>query len=229
MTPAAPLRRYAAWSLDAALLSLLAAIACAGPIAAGIARADAALTALSATMAAWMLESLRDGLSLPALLHAALADPAWRDDVAALAAAITATLWPPLLAFAALALPYHAMFESSRWQATPGKHLLGIRVVGRDGMRIALPRAAWRQLAGALSWLTLNIGHLMAATPPTHRALHDRVAGTQVVQADDAGRLPRWARVWLVAQAVLSLVAMAWLLQTTNAALEAAFARLLPY
>jgi hypothetical protein len=38
-----------------------------------------------------------------------------------------------------------------------------------------------RHAAGSLSWLTLNLGHLLAALPPHKRALHDWIAGARVV------------------------------------------------
>lgn len=228
MTPAAPLRRYVAWSLDAACLAVVAAALCLGPIRAGFARADIALAEVSDAMAARMLSAMRDESPMLSLVRGLLTDATWREGVTALAAALGTALWPTLLAFAALALPYYAGFEASRWQATPGKRLLGVRTVDADGARLPLHRAAWRHLAGALSWLTLNIGHLMAAAPPRYQALHDRLAQARVVQADAASALPAWAKAWLVAQGVAALAVLVRVFETTNAALEAALDRLLP-
>ena len=64
-----------------------------------------------------------------------------------------------------------------------------------------------RHLAGTLSWLTLNIGHLFAARAPMHQALHDRIAHTQVLWREDAlRRLPAWGRVLLVLVVLLPVV-----------------------
>ena len=61
---------------------------------------------------------------------------------------------------------------------------------------IALP-------SGASSWLTLNLGHALAGFRRDHRALHDLVAGTQVL---GRGPMPRWARGLLVGVGVLAVV-----------------------
>ncbi|MND00767.1 hypothetical protein D3C83_194950 [compost metagenome] len=58
----------------------------------------------------------------------------------------------------------------------------------------------------------LNLGHALAGWRHDRRALHDLIAGTQVL-AD--GPMPRWARAWLQLQALvfgaLLLAAIAWL------------------
>ena len=95
------------------------------------------------------------------------------------------------------------------------------------GARLSWIRAALRQAAGGLSWITLNIGHLVAALPPRHRALHDAIAGARVMQAGAMPRLPGWARAWLAAQAFAGIAATAWLMVVVDAALQAAFDRAL--
>lgn len=76
---------------------------------------------------------------------------------------------------------YFALMESSSRQATIGKMALGIKVVDRNGARLSFAHALGRWLAAALSYLTLYIGFLMAAFTERKQALHDLVAGTQVV------------------------------------------------
>ena len=85
----------------------------------------------------------------------------------------------------------------------------------------SLPRAGVRHVAGLLSWLTLNIGHLMAAVPPQKRALHDYVAGARVVNTHEGARLPGWARAWIGAQVLALFVLLCWLMLRYVAALEA--------
>lgn len=85
-----------------------------------------------------------------------------------------------------LAAPiYYASLESSEWQATIGKRLIGIKVVDLEGRRIGFGRALGRWLASSLSYLTFYIGFLLAALTERKQALHDFVAGTLVVD--------RWA------------------------------------
>jgi uncharacterized RDD family membrane protein YckC len=65
--------------------------------------------------------------------------------------------------------------------ATPGKELLGLRVVAEDGSSpIPLGSALRRALGYLLSVASLGIGFLMVAFGG--RGLHDRIAGTRVVK-----------------------------------------------
>lgn len=77
---------------------------------------------------------------------------------------------------------YHAMFESSAYQATPGKMLLGIRVTDMNGQRIGFGRATGRHFAKILSGIICMIGYIMAAFTERKQALHDIIAGALVVR-----------------------------------------------
>lgn len=77
---------------------------------------------------------------------------------------------------------YFSLAEASPYQGTLGKWLVGIRVEDEEGDRLGIMQSAARFLAGALSWLTLNIGHMMAHWRKDGRALHDLVAKTRVCQ-----------------------------------------------
>jgi len=85
---------------------------------------------------------------------------------------------------------YGAGFESSRFQATPGKMMVGVRVTTLEGGRVSFGRAAGRQLGKWLSGLILCIGYLLVAFSDRKQGLHDMLAGTLVRQgrAEDAGR-----------------------------------------
>ena len=76
---------------------------------------------------------------------------------------------------------YEATFQSSRWQATPGKRVLGMIVTDLAGSRISFGRATARHLATYLSNILL-IGYLMQPFTQKRQALHDRLAGTLVVR-----------------------------------------------
>lgn len=67
-----------------------------------------------------------------------------------------------------------------RFAATPGKMLLGLKVLRPDGSRISGARALGRSGAELLSVLVLYFGYLMALQDSEHRTLHDRIAGTRV-------------------------------------------------
>jgi uncharacterized RDD family membrane protein YckC len=64
---------------------------------------------------------------------------------------------------------------------TLGKVAMRIHVVDADGGRISIARSVLRTLAYALSALPFGAGFLLALGP-AHRALHDRIADTQVLR-----------------------------------------------
>ncbi|HUP58482.1 MAG TPA: RDD family protein [Bdellovibrionota bacterium] len=68
--------------------------------------------------------------------------------------------------------------------ATPGKLLLGLRVVdAQTGTYLGLRQTLIREVLGRIAdTLTLGIGLLMAAFREDKRALHDLIAGTQVLR-----------------------------------------------
>jgi uncharacterized RDD family membrane protein YckC len=77
---------------------------------------------------------------------------------------------------------YSALFESSSWQATPGKRALGLYVTDMAGQRISFGRASGRFFAKMISGLTMMIGYLMAGFTERKQALHDLIAGTLVLR-----------------------------------------------
>jgi len=83
----------------------------------------------------------------------------------------------------ALGLSYYALFESSEWQATPGKKALNLKVVDLNGRRISVGRGYGRAIAKILSGIpTLFIGMLMIVWTQRKQALHDFISGTLVVK-----------------------------------------------
>ena len=76
---------------------------------------------------------------------------------------------------------YEAGMQSSKYQATLGKFILGMRVVDTQGRRIGFAQATGRFFASLLSGLLFCIGYLMVAFSAHKQALHDRIAGTLVV------------------------------------------------
>lgn len=76
---------------------------------------------------------------------------------------------------------YFALFESSAWQATPGKRAMGLKVVGETGQRIGFGQASGRYFGKILSGMLFGVGYLMAGLSARKQALHDLVANTFVV------------------------------------------------
>lgn len=64
---------------------------------------------------------------------------------------------------------------------TPGKALLGLRVLRRDGSILPSSRAALRTVALPLSYLLFGAGFLGIVLSKERRALHDWIAGSAVV------------------------------------------------
>jgi len=75
---------------------------------------------------------------------------------------------------------------------TPGKALLGLRVVARDGTPITARRALVRTITYPLSFALLGLGLVGIVIGRERRALHDVLAETCVVRDDapDGRRLP---------------------------------------
>jgi uncharacterized RDD family membrane protein YckC len=76
---------------------------------------------------------------------------------------------------------YYAFFHASFNAATPGKMLIGIKVVRSDGENISFLRAVARYFATIPSGLLLGIGYLMAGFTARKQALHDMICDTVVV------------------------------------------------
>lgn len=78
-------------------------------------------------------------------------------------------------------LLYFALMESSNYQATLGKMILGIKVTDLNGEKISFGRALGRYLAKIISWIIIGIGFIMAGFTEKKQALHDMIASTLVV------------------------------------------------
>ena len=202
--------RYAAWSLDIAGIAALAWLATAGKVRSGVDAAVAGWKQLYDRAAQAMADGVLAGSDLHALSQALLHDAGLRAAAAAVQDGIERATLPFALACAGIALLWHGLGEASPWQGSPGKRAFGLVVTDIDGDPPGPARAFARQVAGLASWLTLNLGHLMAMLPPQHRALHDHLAGTRVLRVDDAPRMPPAARLWLWLQVLGGLLALGW-------------------
>jgi uncharacterized RDD family membrane protein YckC len=88
-----------------------------------------------------------------------------------------ALFWFPIIVWIA----YEAGFVAASG-ATPGKHLLGLRVLQANGEPAGLGTGLLRIFGYWVNGLTFGIGFLMVAFTAEKRGLHDNIAGTIVVR-----------------------------------------------
>ncbi len=74
------------------------------------------------------------------------------------------------------------VFFNGRYGATPGKMVIGAKIVNTDGSPISYTKAFARFFAEMLSGFILGIGYIMAAFDSQKRALHDRICNTLVIE-----------------------------------------------
>ena len=82
---------------------------------------------------------------------------------------------------------YFALMESSKYQATIGKKLIGIEVVDLEDEKISFSRATARQLGKIICFFTLYIGFIIAAWTRRKHGLHDKLSGCLVVRTNYFG------------------------------------------
>ena len=75
---------------------------------------------------------------------------------------------------------YEVFFVSIKG-ATPGKMILGLKIIRSDGSRLRLGGAIGRTLAKWINEFTMNLGYIMAGIDVQKRALHDRLCDTRVI------------------------------------------------
>jgi len=64
---------------------------------------------------------------------------------------------------------------------TPGKLILGLRIVNDKGNYIGIPMAILRYIGKILSAVILGIGYIMIAFTEKKQGLHDKIAKTYVI------------------------------------------------
>lgn len=78
---------------------------------------------------------------------------------------------------------YHAMMESSDWQATLGKKALNLRVTDMTGARVTFNRASGRHFGKMITGLIpLGVGFMLAGLTERKQALHDMLASCLVLR-----------------------------------------------
>jgi uncharacterized RDD family membrane protein YckC len=99
---------------------------------------------------------------------------------------------PPILALGPAAavilyIVYFVALTAGKHQGTYGKRSMGIYVRKRDGDRVWIGHSLVRYVGYFVSMIPLGLGYLMAAFHKRKLALHDLIAGTEVVYGTPSG------------------------------------------
>lgn len=78
---------------------------------------------------------------------------------------------------------YSALQESGPRQATIGKRAMNLKVTDMEGRRISFGRATGRHFSKWISAIILLIGYLMMLWDDKKQTLHDKIAGTLVLDS----------------------------------------------
>jgi uncharacterized RDD family membrane protein YckC len=108
-----------------------------------------------------------------------------RDDILDNQQAVSIFYWTIICMSAA----YYILMESSEQGATFGKRWMNIKVLDENESRLSVARALGRFLARLLSCLLLLGGFLIQPFTRHKQALHDMLAGTVVVRANDSNKI----------------------------------------
>jgi len=84
-----------------------------------------------------------------------------------------------------LFLLYFPLCESSRYQGSFGKYILGMKVVDEHGKRLSFGRSLGRSIAKIFSYSIASIGFLMIAFTDKKQGLHDIIASTYVIRRSE--------------------------------------------
>lgn len=77
----------------------------------------------------------------------------------------------------------YQIFFLPKYGATPGKRIMGLRVIRAGGAGVSLGRSAARFAGECINCLIpFFIGYVIAAFDPERRTVHDHIAGTRVIR-----------------------------------------------
>ncbi len=95
----------------------------------------------------------------------------------------------PMIVFFSITL-----FTVTKYQATPGKMIVGLQIQRTNGERIGFGRVFLREIVGKfLSAFILYIGYLMIAWTDKKQGLYDKIADTVVIEKDSNKSKTGWA------------------------------------
>jgi len=93
--------------------------------------------------------------------------------------------WPLVWLTAALVL-WHFVTVAA-WGTSPGKRVVGLRMVDGRGERVGAWRALVHAVLRPVTVACLALGPLWALADPERRTLYDRISGVYVASATEAG------------------------------------------
>ena len=76
---------------------------------------------------------------------------------------------------------YYAFLESSPWQASLGKRIMGLKVVDKRGRRLSFGKASRRLLSRIFTNFTFYFGFFSAAFDKQNKTLHDKLSKSMVI------------------------------------------------
>jgi uncharacterized RDD family membrane protein YckC len=83
---------------------------------------------------------------------------------------------------------YSSAFECSKFQATPGKLIVGLKVTDWQSKRINFKKSSLRYLGKIVTVLTLGIGFIMINKSGINQGFHDNLFHTQVSKGNTTGK-----------------------------------------
>jgi uncharacterized RDD family membrane protein YckC len=93
------------------------------------------------------------------------------------------------LVIAAALVFFYPVFFLTGWLATPGMMLAGIRLIDvKEGDRPGVVRLALRTLGWVAGLLLFGLGLLIILRDDRRQGLHDKMAGTLVIEDDEANK-----------------------------------------
>jgi|GEM_PF-596503 len=108
----------------------------------------------------------------------------------------------PFVGAVAINFLYSVVLESSSAKSTPGKFLMGIRVLDENGQQLSFSKACIRYFMKFVSGMIMMIGYLIQFFTVKRQALHDIVAGAVVVHHSET-LSPNWIQAWLAQMRIL--------------------------
>jgi uncharacterized RDD family membrane protein YckC len=99
-----------------------------------------------------------------------------------MAGGIMAVVGTTILLASAISILYWTLMESSKYQATVGKMVLGLKVTDVEGKNLDFVKSLIRNVSKIISGVILYIGYIMAGFTEKKQGLHDMIAGTIVVK-----------------------------------------------
>ena len=83
-----------------------------------------------------------------------------------------------IIQFAVIAL---IVYQDGIKGGTPGKSILGLKIVNETGNNIGIPRSILRYIGGLISGLIFGLGYLLIIFTGKKQGLHDKISKTFVI------------------------------------------------